>query len=46
MRLERALVQPHCASLIESFWSALKREIRWIRGTLRLPTRAAARLPG
>ena len=29
---------------MESFWSTLKREIRWIRGGLRFPTRAAARL--
>ncbi len=29
---------------METFWSTLKREIRWIRGTLRFPTRAAARL--
>ena len=29
---------------MESFWSTLKREIRWIRGTLRFPTHAAARL--
>jgi transposase InsO family protein len=29
---------------METFWSTLKREIRWIRGSLRFPTRAAARL--
>lgn len=29
---------------METFWSTLKREIRWIRGTLRFPTRAAGRL--
>lgn len=29
---------------MESFWSTLKREIRWIRGSLRFPSRAAARL--
>jgi putative transposase len=29
---------------MESFWSTLKREIRWIHGTLGFPTRAAARL--
>jgi len=29
---------------METFWSTLKREIRWIRGSLRFPTRAAGRL--
>jgi len=29
---------------METFWSTLKREIRWIRGSLRFATRAAARL--
>jgi transposase InsO family protein len=29
---------------METFWSTVKREIRWIRGSLRFPTRAAARL--
>lgn len=29
---------------METFWSTLKREIRWIRRSLRFPTRAAARL--
>ena len=29
---------------METFWATIKREIRWIRGPLSFPTRAAARL--
>ena len=29
---------------METFWSTLKREIAWIRGSIWFPTRAAARL--
>ena len=29
---------------MEAFWSTLKREVRWIRGSIWFPTRAESRL--